>query len=58
MEAGGCGRSYDIWDILSEEDGTVSYNARVYQGDTVIYETIGSAVVEDGKITMASTVEQ
>jgi hypothetical protein len=57
IEAGGEGRSYDIWD-LSEEDGTVSYNVRVYQDDTVIYETTGSDVVEDGKITMTSTAEQ
>jgi limonene-1,2-epoxide hydrolase len=56
-EAGDEARSYDIWEI-SEVDGTVSYKVRVYQDDTVIYETIGSAVVEDGKITMNSTAKQ
>jgi len=58
MEASAEGRSYDIWDIRAEDDGTVSYKARVYQEDTVIYETIGSAVVKDGKITQTSTAEQ
>lgn len=56
-EVGDEGRSYDIWD-LREVDGTVSYNVRVYQDDTVLYETTGSDVVEDGEITMSSTAEQ
>jgi len=58
MGADNAGRSYDIWDIRAEDDGTVSYKARVYQGDTVIYETTGSAVVKGGKITQTSTTEQ
>jgi hypothetical protein len=56
-EAGSEGRSYDIWEI-SEVDGTVTYQARVYQADTVLYETIGSAVVKDGKITLTATAQQ
>jgi limonene-1,2-epoxide hydrolase len=56
-EAGSEGRSYDIWEI-SEVDGTVTYQAKVYQADTVIYEALGSNVVKDGKITLTSMAQQ